>query len=234
MKKYLYNTENGELVRANLVYTPYISDNLLTMSFNRDISYHNDIAENKYWTEEILSDRYLRELKMHSLSKSLVPVLPKISKNDSIREIQFRWSGIDFYEESNHLFSPTISNWQEQWHTSLIKLWNNNIVKISLHPNSFCNIDNNLHWFNWFFSYNLDEEKISIDNVLIQISKERQLQLFKILKDLNINTSVPRSYVELQALALLSFKKNYPESLINESLIKLEEILNYGNRIFTY
>ncbi len=219
---YLYNWDGEYWHRANLVYTPYVSPNkkTLCMSFNRDTNYHTDVEENKLWTEQLLNDRFSREIKFHSMAKSAgIPTLNIIDVDLSKRLISFEWHGADFYTQGFN----TLSNWQDQWLQIIRKMWNAGIYKFSLHPNSWVAHEGTLIPFNWFFCFEKNES-IVIRDFLIQISSERQEKMEAILKALNLDLDKPYDPHKLQTLAFLSFKYNYPDELIDQ-VVKNHAIL---------
>ena len=73
-----YNLEGKEWIRQNLVYTPYISPDKKTMcmSFNRDPHYHCWPEENLRWTDELLNDRFAREVTYYDIARAAdIPTL---------------------------------------------------------------------------------------------------------------------------------------------------------------
>lgn len=214
---YLYNWDGEHWHRANLVYTPYISPDKTTlcMSFNRDKNYHTDIEENEKWTEEMLTERFEREIKFHSIAKSFyMPTLKILDVNIDNRHIFLEWHGADFHTQG----FDVLSDWKEQWLLRLKEMWTIGIFKYSLHPNSWVAHDGVLIPFNWFFSFNRNEPKITIKDFLIQISSERQEKLEQVLHAMGMNLDIPYDVVTLQKLALNSFRTNYPQDLINQAL----------------
>ena len=150
---YYYNLEGREQVCANLVYTPLVSADkkIFCMSFNRDPAYHKN---NNGWTEEILTERYNRELDFYILAKPVVPTLDIIDVDPSKRKIYLEWHGDDFYMQGvRGGYDSVLSNWQEQWIACIRNMWSASITKMSLHPNSWISRDGELVPFNWFFSY---------------------------------------------------------------------------------
>jgi hypothetical protein len=214
---YLYNWDGTQWHRANLVYTPYISPdkNTLCMSFNRDELYHTDQEENAQWTEDMLTTRFNREISYHSIAKSFyIPTLQIKDVDIPKRHIFLEWHGADFHTQG----FDVLPDWKEQWLLRLKEMWTIGIFKYSLHPNSWVAHDGVLIPFNWFFSFSRTEPKITIRDFLIQISSDRQDKLKQILQAMNMNLDTPYDVVSLQALALNSFRSNYPEDLINQAL----------------
>ncbi len=224
--KYLYNWDGKNWHRANLVYTPYISPdgNTLCMSFNRDINYHTNLAENELWTDQLLNDRFSREIKFHSMAKAAgIPTLNIIDVDLGKRLISFEWHGADFYTQG----FDSLDNWQNQWLERITQMWNAGIYKFSLHPNSWVAHEGTLIPFNWFFCFTKDES-IVIRDFLIQISYERQEKMEQFLKSLNLDLDKAYDPIGLQILAFLSFKSNYPDELIKQ-VIKNHDILRQNS-----
>lgn len=216
---YLYNWDGKYWHRANLVYTPYVSldKKILCMSFNRDKNYHMSSEENELWTEEILTERFEREIKFHNMAKSFyIPTLKILEVDTNRRHIFLEWFGADFYTQG----FDSLPNWKEQWLQRISEMWTIGIFKYSLHPNSWVAHDGVLIPFNWFFSFHRTEPKIIIRDFLLQISPDRQEKLEEVLKIMNLSLDTPYDVVALQALALNSFRSNYPEELINQALEK--------------
>jgi hypothetical protein len=213
---YLYNWDGKQWHRANLVYTPYVSSDkkTLCMSFNRDRNYHTNDQENDVWSQELLTERFLREMKFYGIaSKNNIPTLKIIDTDEIKRHIFLEWYGEDFFMQGNEV----LPNWKEQWLQRINEMWAANIYKFSLHPNSWVAHDGVLIPFNWFFSFDKNET-IIIKDFLIQISSERQEKMQEFLKSLGFDMDSSYDPVILQALAFNSFRANYPEELINEAL----------------
>jgi hypothetical protein len=219
---YYYNLEGQEQVRANLVYTPYVSPDEKTfcMSFNRDPLYHTDPAENAHWTGDLLQDRFEREVTFHQLAEDKCPTLHLVGVDLNKRQIFLEWLGDDFYMQGLKAggYDQVIPDWKEQWKLRIEEMWSLGIKKMSLHPNSWIARYGVLVPFNWFFSYYADED-IVIKDVLIQISQERQSKLLPLLEQSGLDINAEYSADLLQKIALNSFRSNYPESLI-DSLLK--------------
>jgi hypothetical protein len=224
--EYLYNWNGTHWHRANLVYTPYISPDkkTLCMSFNRDLNYHSDPEENELWTDSLLQERFARELNFYFMAKKAgIPTLYLQSFNALSRHIFFHWTGADFYTQG----FDVLPNWQGQWLQRINEMWSAGIYKFSLHPNSWVVREGTLVPFNWFFCFGKDESVV-IKDYLIQISNERQEKMEEFLKSLNLDLYKPYDPLQLQTLAFLSFKSNYPNELI-EQVIKNHDILRQNN-----
>ena len=225
-----YNLEGTEQVRANLVYTPYVSPDKQTfcMSFNREEGYHIYVHENFKWTTELLTDRFDRELLFHSRASKVMPTLDLVDVDTENRRIFLKWHGDDFYMQGLKAggYDKVLPKWQEQWSDLISKMWDANIMKYSLHPNSWVAIDGVLTPFNWFFCFDRADTQITIRSLLLQISDDRQDKLIKVLDSAGLNIDKLYTSIELQNIALTSFKSNYPEQLINNIIKKHNDLLS--------
>jgi len=213
-----YNLEDTEYVRANLVYTPYVSPDNTTfcMSFNRDRAYHKNENENILWSEELLTDRFLKEIEFHKQASATIPTLQIKDIDHKERKIFLEWHGNDFYMQGlkEGGYNKVLPNWQEQWIALIEKMRAADIFKISLHPNSWVAHQGTLIPFNWFFCYRENDESVTLRSLLIQISSGRQEKLGTIDLD---QLQSPR---QLQQIAFNSFRHNYPTELIDDVLSK--------------
>lgn len=211
---YYYNLEGTLQVRANLVYTPRVSQDqkVFCMDFNRDEQYHIYPDENSNWTSDLLTDRFNKELKYHSIAKNVMPTLNIIDVDYANRRIFLEWFGNDFYMQGleHNGYDNVLPDWKEQWIDRIITMRNNNFCKISLHPNSWVAKDNLLYPINWFFCLDKTDKPSSVRDYLIQISSGRQEKLSGIDLDRQFTPE------ELQFIAFESFRSNYPSELIDE------------------
>jgi len=218
---YYYNLEGVDQVRANLVYTPYVSTDRRTfcMSFDRDAGYHSSKNENAQWNDDLLTERFNRELEFYFRAGKTMPTLKIVDLDIRARKIYLEWQGDDFYMQGyvNGGFSRVLPDWQEQWITRIKQMWDAGIIKMSLHPNSWVAKDGVLVPFNWFFSYQ-DTEQIAVRDVMRQISQGRQEKLGKVLTASAIDVDTPYNVRYLQRITFDSFRSNYPGELIDRIL----------------
>jgi hypothetical protein len=193
------------------------------MWFNRDPNYHPDSVENSQWTTELLTDRFQKELLFYNRARTSMPVLELEDVDSLNRVIVLRWPGDDFLMQSYHAGSmeSILPDWKEQWLSRIEEMWSLNITKLSLHPNSWTVRDGVLVPFNWFFCYNTDTDVDSFSNFAIQISSGRLDGLWKIFETVGITFDGTYPVTKLQEAAFHSFKKNYPEDLMDLALEKL-------------
>lgn len=218
MRKLYYNENNDGPIRANLVYTPYTENNTFIMSFNRDPEYHFDNDANVLFTEEILADRFDRELRFHEKVKRVLPTLDIIDVDYMKREIYLEWPSDDFYMLGrNTSYDQVLPDWKEQWLHIIRTLRRVNVSKFSLHPNSFVVKNNRLIPFNWFFCFERDE-LTSLSSVIKQISTERFDKLAPLLNKHNINIDDVKPAREFEQLGLECFTSSYTPDLIEEAI----------------
>lgn len=215
--KYYYNRNNDGLIRANLVYTPYVNpeNNILCMSFNRDVNYHFVQHENDAWDEESLTERFYKEINYREKVKYIIPTLELIEVDTINREIYIEWPGDDFYMMGlEKPYDEILPDWQEQWIHIIETLKRINISKFSLHPNSFVIKNHKLVPFNWFFCYDRDQRGITIASVLKQISTQRLDKLAPVLDQMGMKINKEYTAQQLENVCFNSFRSNYPKGLI--------------------
>lgn len=216
---YYWNEESGDRFRANLVYTAYVSPDkkTLCMKFFRDPLYHTDLEENKLWTDDLLEERFRRELRFYDLAKTKMPVAEVLEVNELTRSIFLKWPGDDFYMMGyKSSYDNVLPNWKNQITDRFKEMWSMGILKFSIHPNSWIVYDDGiLRPFNWFFTFSEDEADRAITDFLIQISNTRKETLAPVLKSFGWDIDTIYSLKELQSIALESFRKNYPQELID-------------------
>lgn len=220
---YYYNTSNGEQHRANLVYTALVSPDKKTfcMKFIRDKNYHYIEEENKNWTEELLKERFDREIKFYNLAKNNnIPTLDIIDINYKEREIYIKWPGNDFYTMSlTTSYEKILPNWKDQIIERYKEMWSIGVVKLSQHPNSWALFnDGILRPWNWFFTFERSEGLKSLSEFRVQISKDRQEKAMPLLKKYNLTVDKKYNLWFLQDLFFESFRFNYPDDLTDQLL----------------
>ena len=220
---YYWNEEQGDRFRANLVYTAYVSpdQNTFCMSFHRDPAYHSNLEENKLWTEELLTERFNREISFYEKAKAVMPVADVLDIDIAKREIYLRWPKDDFYMMGYRAsYDQVLPNWQYQMKERFQQMWELGILKFSMHPNSWIVYEDNiLRPINWFFTFDKNEEDKSIADYLIQLSDSRQDKLGPILESSGIDINKKYDLKILQAICFESFRHNYPSDLIDQLLI---------------
>lgn len=213
-----YNKNQDGPVRANLVYTPYVSPDRKTfcMSFNRNKDYHCFEEENSQWSDDDLQDRFEKEIKFYNKVHGYIPTLKWYDIDYRSREIFMEWTGKDFFMLGYDIgYDSILPDWKEQWKQIIIKLRDKNISKFSLHPNSFVVRDSELVPFNWFFCYDRHDPTVTVKSVLKQISTTRLDKLMPLLSSMNIDLEKSYNAQDLENLCLMSFLSNYPKDVID-------------------
>ncbi len=225
---YYYNEEPGDRFRANLVYTAYVSpdNNTLCMKFYRDPGYHTDLEENNLWTDELLEERFQRELKFYNQAKDKIPVAEILDVDERSRSIFLKWPGDDFYMMGyKNSYNSVLPDWKEQMKQRFSEMWSMGILKFSMHPNSWLVYDDGiLRPINWFFTFEENESEKSISEYLIQLSDSRQDKLKPLLEKFNIDIERKYKLWDLQNICFESFRHNYPSELIDE-ILNLKKML---------
>lgn len=225
---YYWNEEPGDRFRANLVYTAYISGDrkTLCMSFNRDVNYHSNLEENALWTEELLTERFQRELKFYNRAAGKIPVAELLDIDEVNRKIYMKFPGDDFYMMGyRSSYDQVLPTWREQITERFKEMWSLGILKFSMHPNSWIVYnDGILRPINWFFTFEENEPEKSISEYLIQLSDSRQDKLRPLLEKFNIDIEKKYQLWDLQNICFESFRHNYPSELI-DSLLSIKKDL---------
>ena len=225
---YYWNEEPGDRFRANLVYTAYISGDrkTLCMSFNRDVNYHSNLEENTLWTEELLAERFQRELKFYNKVAGKIPVAELLDIDENNRKIYIKFPGDDFYMMGyKSSYDQVLPNWREQITERFKEMWSLGILKFSMHPNSWIVYEDGiLRPINWFFTFEEGEPEKSISEYLIQLSDSRQDKLRPLLEKFNIDIEKKYQLWDLQNICFESFRHNYPSELI-DSLLSIKKDL---------
>lgn len=220
-----WNIEGTNSFRANLVYSAYRSPDKkhFCQWFIRDPKYHTDLTENAQWTDELLEDRFYKELRFHAIASQHMPTLKIVEVDEAQRKIIYEWPGDDFLMQSHYAGSreTVLPDWEDQWIALIEKMWNANITKLSLHPNSWTVAGDTMIPFNWFYCYDTDTGVDSFDNMNIQISSGRKENLYPILQKFGIEWDKLYPVKQLQLIAFNSFRKNYPTELIERIIKKL-------------
>ena len=219
MRKLYYNQNNDGPIRANLVYTPYTENNTFIMSFNRDPEYHFDKDANALFTEEVLADRFDRELRFHEKVKDVLPTLEIIDVDYIKREIYLEWPSDDFYMLGRKSsYDEVLPDWKQQWLPVIRTLRRVNVSKFSLHPNSFVVSNQRLVPFNWFFCFERNE-LTSLESVVKQISSDRLDKVTPLLNKHNISLTDVRPAKDFELLGLECFTSSYGSELITEASV---------------
>jgi hypothetical protein len=222
---YYYNNlpEHG-LCRNNLIYTSLISSDQKTFCqwYYNDTEYHK--GQNQVIDPEKMEEKWEREVKFLTLlSNTNLDIIPTILDIDyKNKKIFLEIDGVDFWQRSldknNCSFDEILPDWQDQM-LEMIKIYRKlKIYKYSMHPSSYFLVNKKLKSINYFFTYNHDENQISIKDVESHIYSTRQEELKKYTEKLGIVWDKPQSFDILQKLCWESFRTNYPKDFIEKVL----------------
>jgi hypothetical protein len=209
--------------RNNLVYTSLISKdrNTFCQWFYNDKTYHGE--ENEVVESHLMQEKWDREIKYLTLMTENYPhLVPEILDIDQKnKKLYIRIDGPDFWQRANYnekFFNKSCPNWQEQI-IEIVKAHKSlGLHKYSMHPSSFFVVNQQLKSINYFFTYHKDEPNISISKVQSHIHNNRQTELKKYIKDLNIKWNRPQPWGIMDKLCWNSFKNNYPNDFIERIL----------------
>ena len=221
--EYYYNNVPGKgLCRNNLIYTSLISKDRKTFCqwYYNDENYHG--GHNEVVDPNLMEEKWHREIKFLSIMARHYPEhVPTIDTVDHInKKIYFDIDGADFWEQaqcSQNNYDKVLPDWREQMldiiqaHASL------GIYKYSMHPSSYFVVDGKLKSINYFFSYDSNDEKISLTNVMSHISINRRNDLLPKMTRLGIDIDKPTSFFDIQMLAFESFKTDFPADAMDEA-----------------
>lgn len=220
---YYYNHMPGQAPwRNNLIYTSLMSEDkkVFVQHYVVNQEYHQGQSQvvdpakmNEKWSREIC---YL-----YQMSLEYPDLVPKILEIDLInKKIYLEVDGVDFWQRSldgNCSFDEVLPDWQEQMlnimqaHRSL-GLW-----KYSMHPSSYFVIGGKLKSINYFFTYDQNEQHISIADVESHIYSTRQDEMKKHIATLGIEWDKPQPFELLNTLCWESFRTNYPADFIEKA-----------------
>ena len=78
-------------------------------------------------------------------------------------------------------------------------------------------VDGKLKSMNYFFTYDNNDNNISLRSVMSHISEERQADLFPKMEAAGINVDAPTEHQKIQLLAFDSFKTNFPNEVMEKA-----------------
>lgn len=220
-KYYYNNVPDKGLCRNNLIYTSLISEDNKTFVqwYHNDTEYHK--GKNQVIDPTKMEEKWFREIKyLTQMSQWFPDLVPNILEIDfKEKKIYLEIDGPDFWEQSGCLtenYDSVLPDWQDQM-IEIVKAHKSlGLYKYSLHPSSYFIVNGKLKSINYFFTYHKDEHWISIKDVESHIYVERQHELKKYIETLGIKWDIPASFPEIENLAWLSFRTNYPEDFIEK------------------
>jgi hypothetical protein len=216
--EYYYNrTPQGELWRNNLIYTSLISEDkkVFVKHFVNDSEYHK--GQNQVVDPELMEAKWQRELRylrlMHAAFNDLVPRILDIDEKH--KKIYLEIDGVDLWQRQlDGVAVP--DNWQDQ----IIDIHNAHkglgLYKFSQHPSSYFVVGDRLKSINYFFTYHMSEDWITIEDHLSHIYSTRQEEIRKNTDRLGISWTEPQPWEVLEDLCWESFRTNYPADFIEK------------------
>lgn len=218
--EYYFNNVPGiGKTRNNLVYTSLISKDKKTFVkwFNNDTDYHR--GQNEVVDLDKMEEKWERELKFLTKMANFFPNdVPKILDIDfDSKKIYLEIDGIDFWNKAKCMienYDIVLPDWQEQMLDIINKHFEIGLHKYSMHPSSYFIVDGKLKSINYFFCYDKNEPYVCINDVSSHIHSNRQTELKKYLKILDIDWYTPQPWHVMDKLCWKSFSTNYPQNFI--------------------
>lgn len=222
--QYYYNQVPGEQPwRNNLIYTSLVSEDIKTFVqwYVNDSEYHK--GQNQVVDPALMNEKWARELcyleRMRAYAPDMIPVVKDIDLLE--KKIYLEIDGVDLWQRSldrnNCPFEEIVPDWQEQMLAILAKHKELGMYKYSLHPSSYFVIEGKLKSINYFFTYDMDDQPITINSFLSHISENRKIELRKQSQAMGIDWDVPTPLKDIQILAFESFSNNYPRDFIEKA-----------------
>jgi hypothetical protein len=220
---YYYNNvpEKGKC-RNNLIYTSLISSDkkVFCQWYCNDEIYHG--GHNEVVNPLLMEEKWNREIKYLTLMQKNFPEhVPTILEIDEKnKKIYLEIENVDMWEQAGCQgtdYSFVLGNWQDQMIDILDAHKSLGLYKYSLHPSSYFIVKDKLKSINYFFTYTDSDEKISINDVLSHISKDRRKELFTAIENKGITIYDKLSFLEYQHLAFDSFSNNFSKETIDKA-----------------
>ena len=221
--EYYYNTvpEKG-LCRNNLIYTSLISKDKKTFCqwYHNDKGYHG--GHNQVVDPALMEHKFNREVEyLLQMSKHYPQHVPKILDIDiENKKIYLKIDGPDMWELAGCV-GNNYSNIVLDWDTQMLEIIQAHkdlgLYKYSMHPSSYFVVNGKLKSINYFFTYNDNDDNISVKEVLSHISLDRQADLLPKLEQAGIAIDTPASFKDLQCLAFDSFKTNFTTDVMEKA-----------------
>lgn len=221
--KYYYNdVPNKGLCRNNLIYTSLINEdkNVFCQWYFNDEKYHG--GHNEVVDPNLMKEKWDRELNFLLLMDEHYPQhIPNIKLIDHhTYKIYLEIQDVDFWQLANcdqNLYNKVLPDWQDQMLDILKSYRQLGIWKYSLHPSSYFIVDGKLKSINYFFTYQDNENTISLSQVLSHISLYRRTHLVDKMEKLGVTFEDKISFAKMAQLALDSFSDCFPLDFINKA-----------------
>ena len=217
--EYYYNNDN---TRNNLVYTSLISKDkqVFCQWYHNDGIYHG--GKNEVVDPKLMQEKFDREVEYLLLMQKHYPQhVPEIKDiNLEERKIYLGVQRADLWEESG----PSAQEYErvlKDWDTQMLEIIQAHkdlgLYKYSMHPSSYWVVDGKLKSMNYFFTYDDNDDNISLRSVMSHISEDRQADLIPKMEAAGIDVDAPTEHQKIQLLAFDSFKTNFPDEVMEKA-----------------
>ena len=221
--EYYYNFVPGKgMCRNNLIYTSLISPDGLTFCqwcYN-DEGYHG--GHNQVVDPNLMQEKFDREVEYLLLMQKHYPQhVPEIKDiNLEERKIYLGVQKADLWEQAGPA-DQEYKNVLEDWDTQMLEIIQAHkdlgLYKYSMHPSSYWVVDGKLKSMNYFFTYDDNDDNISLRSVMSHISEDRQADLIPKMEAAGIDVDAPTEHQKIQLLAFDSFKTNFPDEVMEKA-----------------
>lgn len=221
--EYYYNNVPGKgLCRNNLIYTSLVNKDKTVFQqwYHNDTDYHK--GQNQIVDPKLMTEKWKREMHfLHNMEYFFPDTVPEILEvSVPERKIYLKIDGVDFWQQSldtGKTFDELLPSWKEQM-LDIFKAYKKlGWYKFSLHPSSYFIVDGRLKSINYFFTYNQEDNPISLRSVMSHISEDRQADLLPKMAAMGINVDAITPFKDIQLLAFESFKTDFPADLMDEA-----------------
>lgn len=220
--KYYYNNVPGKgLCRNNLIYTSLISKSktVFCQWYYNDTDYHK--GHNQVVDPSLMDEKFEREIKYLKIMRKEYPQhIPKFSVDYEYRKVYLEIDGPDMWELAGCTgtdYSKVLPDWDKQMLEIIQSHKDIGLTKYSLHPSSYFIVDGKLKSMNYFFTYDQNDDPISLRSVMSHISEDRQADLFPKMQANGIDVDALTAHKDIQILAFDSFKTNFRDDVMEKA-----------------
>jgi hypothetical protein len=215
---YYNNVPDKGLCRNNLIYTSLISKDkkVFCQWYYNDEGYHG--GHNQVVDPKLMDEKFEREVKfLNIMAKEYPQHVPEFTIDYNERKVYLIIDGPDMWELAGctgNDYSHVLPDWEKQMIEILQAHKDIGLYKYSLHPSSYFIVDGKLKSMNYFFTYNDDDNNISLRSVMSHISEDRQADLFPKMEAAGIDIDSYVPHKDIQLLAFDSFKTNFRDDVM--------------------
>ena len=215
---YYNNVPDKGLCRNNLIYTSLISKDkkVFCQWYYNDEGYHG--GHNQVVDPKLMDEKFEREVKfLNIMAKEYPQHVPEFTIDYNERKVYLIIDGPDMWELAGctgNDYSYVLPDWEKQMIEILQAHRDIGLYKYSLHPSSYFIVDGKLKSMNYFFTYNDDDNNISLRSVMSHISEDRQADLFPKMEAAGIDIDSYVPHKDIQLLAFDSFKTNFRDDVM--------------------